>query len=162
MYLAIDRLNSTNISDRSTSVEAIDYIIQFDQTYETNDDRPQDTILRWRDYMMYTGKQADNFAPDYTQWDKHTREIERLANDAFTESKKVVDEHNRPEKRLPAEVVNGIYARTGLLQRWITSHLEVIRERKDYKRWKEQQYTPPDPPQRTSHLEKNLRQVIEC
>ncbi|KFY34726.1 hypothetical protein V494_06528 [Pseudogymnoascus sp. VKM F-4513 (FW-928)] len=139
-YVAIDRLNSTEGSNCSTSVEAIDYIIHFNRLSESRI-KDCDTIDSWRDYMVYIQKQAD-FAPDFAQWDKHTREIERLANDALAKSKKVLEEHNPPEKRLPHEVVQGIYARTGLLQRWTKSHLEVVRAREDYKIWKIQQDAP--------------------
>ncbi|RDL38646.1 uncharacterized protein BP5553_02986 [Venustampulla echinocandica] len=133
-YVAIDRLNSTETSNCSTSVEAIDYIGHFDYALTVRGrGRDYDTIESWLDYMKYIQKQAD-FAPDFAQWDKHTREIERLANDALTESKRVLEEHNRPEKRLPHVVVRGIYARTGLLQRWTKLHLEVIRAQEDYKR----------------------------
>ncbi|CZR66337.1 uncharacterized protein PAC_16238 [Phialocephala subalpina] len=140
-YVAIDRLNSTETRNCSTSVEAIDYIIHFDRVFVARG-RDYDTIKSWRDYMKYIQKQADIFAPDFAQWDKHTREIERLANDALAESKRVIEEHNRPEKRLPNEVVDGIYVRTGLLQTWTKSHLEVIRAQEDYKRWKMQQDAP--------------------
>lgn len=85
-YVEIDRLNSTEISNCSTSVQAIDYIIHFDRAIAVKG-RNDDTIESWRDYMKYIQKQADNFAPDFAQWDKHTREMEILANDALTESK---------------------------------------------------------------------------
>jgi hypothetical protein len=156
--VAIDRLNSTEISNCSTSVEAIGYIIQFDRQWGR---REYDTIESWRDYMQYVQKQA-GFAPDFAQWDKHTREIERLADDALTESKRVLDEHNPPDKRLPKEVVEGIYARIGLLQRWTKSHLEVVRGQEDYKRWKTQKDTPPQSSQSMSHLKINRRYIIEC
>lgn len=138
--MAIDRLNSTETSNCSTSVEAIDYIIHFDRAWR---DRQYDTIESWRDYMQYIQKQADIFAPDFAQWDKHTSEIESLANHALTESKRVLEEHNPPEKRLPKEVIEGIYARTGLLQRWTKKHLEVVRAQEDYKKWKKQQQDAP-------------------
>ena len=159
-YVAIDRLNSTETSDFSTSVEAIDYIIHFDHVFVARG-RSYDTIESWRDYMKYIQRQADIFAPDFTQWDKHTREIERLANDALTESKRVLEEHNRPEKRLPKEVVEGIYVRTGLLQRWTKLHLEAVRAQEDYKRWKKQQDAPPQSSQSMSYLEMNCRYVVE-
>lgn len=159
-YVAIDRLNSTEASNCSTSVEAIDYLIHFDRRLEVRG-RDYDTIESWRDYMNNIGKQGDIFAPDFAQWDKHTREIERLANDALTESKRVLEEHNRPEKRLPKEVVEGIYARTALLQRW-TKNLEVVRAQEDYKRWKMQQDAPPQSSQSMSHLEMNRQYVVEC
>jgi Lon protease-like protein len=132
--MAIDRLNSTEIRTCSTSVEAIDYIIHFDPAslIMGRGGRHYDTIDCWRDYMTYIEKQVI-FAPDFTQWDKHTREIEGLANDALTESKRVIEEHNRPEKRLPMEVVEGINVRAELLQRWTKSHLEVVRAQEEYK-----------------------------
>ncbi|KAH7418730.1 hypothetical protein BKA64DRAFT_655083 [Cadophora sp. MPI-SDFR-AT-0126] len=141
-YVAIDRLNSTETSNCSTSVEAIDYIIHFDRALVARG-RNFDTIESWRDYMIDIQKQGKIFAPDFAQWDKHTREIERLANGALTESKRVLEEHNRPEKRLPKEVVDGICARSGLLQRWTKLELEVVRAQEDYKRWKMQQDAPP-------------------
>jgi hypothetical protein len=100
--------------------------------------------------MNYTQKQAD-FAPDFTQWDKHTREIERLANDALTASKRVIEEHNRPERRLPEEILEGIYARTGVLQRWIRTQLELTRAREDYKNWNMQKDTTSQPSQCKLH-----------
>jgi hypothetical protein len=75
-YVAIDKLNSTETSNCLTSVEAIDYIIHFDRAFMVRS-RDYDTIESWRDYIMYIQKQADIFAPDVAQWDKHTREIER-------------------------------------------------------------------------------------
>jgi hypothetical protein len=160
-YVAIDRLNSTETSNCSTSVEAIEYIIHFDRALMVKG-RNYDTIESWRDYMEYIKKQADIFTPDFAQWDKHTREIERLANDALAESKRVLEEHNRPEKRLPKQVIDGIYARTGLLQRWTKSHLEVVRAQEDYKRWKMQRDTPPQSSQSMSLQEMNRRYVVEC
>ena len=161
-YEAIDRLNSTETSNCSTSVEAIDYIIQFDRAYRAKGKgHNYDTIEKWEDYMLYIQKQAE-FAPDFSQWDKHTREIEKLANDALTESKKVIAEHNRPEKRLPAEVVQGIYARCGLLQRWTKRELEVVRAQEDYKRWKIRQNASPQSSQSTSHLQTDYKHVYEA
>jgi hypothetical protein len=129
-YIEIDRLNSTKKEKCSNSVEAVDYIVKFDQCEIVNGNRPRevvDTIASWRSYMNYVGKQVI-FAPDFTQWDKHTREIEGLAEIALNESKRVLEEHNRPEKRLPEEVLEGIYARIGLLQRWIKMSLQPVRE----------------------------------
>jgi len=159
-YEAIDRLNSTETSNCSTSVEAIDYIIRFDRASMVKG-REYDTIKSWRNYMLYIQKQAE-FAPDFAQWDKHTREIEKLADDALTESKKVIVEHNPPEKRLPDEVVEGIYARCGLLQRWTKRELEVVRAQEDYKRWKIQQYASPQSSQITAHLQTDCRHVYEA
>lgn len=149
-YEAIDRLNSTKTRNCSTSVEAIDYIIHFDRASRTKGCE-YDSITSWRDYMDYIQKQAD-FAPDFAQWDDHTREVEKLANDALTESKKVIAEHNRPEKRLPPEVVDGIYARCGILRRWTKRKLEAVRAQEDYKRWKIEQNTSSQTSQSTSHL----------
>ena len=98
--------------------------------------------------MDYVHRHVDNFAPDFTQWDENTREIERLANDAMAESKRVFKEHNPPEKRLPKEVENGIFARTGLLQRWKGAHLETVRARDDYKKWKAEKDALLQSPQR--------------
>jgi hypothetical protein len=159
-YVAIDRLNSTETSNCSTSVEAIYYIINFDRESVAHG-RDCDTIDCWRDYMDYI-QQAVDFAPDFAQWDKHTREIERLANDALTESKRVLEEHNRPEKRLPKDVIEGIYVRTRLLQRWTKSLLEKTRAQEDYKRWKIQQDAPLQSSQSISHLEMNCWYVVEC
>ncbi|OBT88977.1 hypothetical protein VE02_02852 [Pseudogymnoascus sp. 03VT05] len=93
--------------------------------------------------MKYIGEQANIFAPDFTQWDKHTREIEALATNAIAESKRVLEEYHPADKRLPTVVIEGIYARTSLLQHWTKSHLEVIRAQEDYKRWKIRQDVPP-------------------
>ncbi|TVY41667.1 hypothetical protein LSUB1_G001978 [Lachnellula subtilissima] len=138
-YVAIDRLNSTETSDCSTSVEAIDYIIHYDRAYRGDYSK----IESWWEYMKEIEKNSNAFAPDFAQWDKYTREIERLANDAITMSKKVLEEYHRPEKRLPNEVEDGIYARTAQLQRWTKWHLEVVRAQEDYKSWKMQQDAPP-------------------
>jgi hypothetical protein len=156
-YVAIDRLNSIETSNCSTPVEAIDYIIQFDPASGVRGCN-YDTIKSWRDYMKDIEK-LTIFAPDFAQWDKFTREIERLANNARTESKRVLEEHSRPEKRLPKEVEEGIYVRTNLLQGWTKSHLEVVRAQEDYQRWKMQQDAPPQSSQSMSHLEMNCRYV---
>lgn len=153
-YVAIDRLNSTEASDCLTSVEAMDYIIHFDRVTQATD-RPYDTIQTWRDNMKYIEEQADIFAPDFTQWDKHTREIETLATNALTESKRVLEEYHPADKRLPNEVIQGIYVRTRLLQNWTKSHLEVVRAQEDYKRWKIQQDAPPQSSQGMLQLEMN-------
>ncbi|KFY51927.1 hypothetical protein V496_08735 [Pseudogymnoascus sp. VKM F-4515 (FW-2607)] len=140
-YIAIDRLNSTVASDRLTSVEAIDYIIHFDRA-RPNRGRLYDTIETWRDNMKYIREQAEIFAPDFTLWDKHSREIEALAIDALAESTRVLEENHPPDKRLPKEVIEGIYVRTRLLQDWTRSHLEVVRAQEDYKSWKIQHDAP--------------------
>jgi hypothetical protein len=131
-------------------VEAIDYIFQFAPAWNGI----PDTIKSWREYMNYIDREA-NFAGDYELWDGHTREIERLANDARTESKRVLKEHDRPENRLPEEVVKGIDVRNNLLNGWTTTHLEAVRGREDYKRWKVENDTPPQSSQGISHLEMN-------
>lgn len=157
--MAIDRLNTTKISNYSTSVEAIDYIIHFDAAWRMG--LEHDTIELWREYMDSVKLQA-GFAPDFTQWDKNTREIERLANNALAKSTMVIAEHNPPEKRLPKDVVNGIYARVGLLQRWTKNYLNVIREQEDYKAWKKEQDTPPLSSQSMSRQEANRRYDVMC
>ena len=50
------------------------------------------------------------FSPEFSVWDKHTSEIETLAQKALSVSQKVLLAHNAPDKRLPKELVDGIYA----------------------------------------------------
>jgi hypothetical protein len=132
-------------------VEAIDYIIRYDPPVWSGE---KGTIKRWQKHMDDVDREA-NFAGDYELWDRHTREIERLANDTRTESKRVFEEHHPPEKRLHKEVVEGIYVRMNLLDRWTKIHLRAVRGREDYKRWKMEKDTPPQSSQRISHLEMN-------
>ncbi|OBT98838.1 hypothetical protein VE01_03277 [Pseudogymnoascus verrucosus] len=127
-YVAIDRLNSAEASDCLTSVEVIDYIIHFDRSMQGRD-RPHDTIEAWRENMKYIQEKADIFAPDVTQWDKHTREIETLATNAIAESKRVLEEYHSAEKRLPMGAVSA---------------------QEDYKAWNIQQ----DPPPQSSQVRK--------
>lgn len=94
---------------------------------------------------------AINFAPNFTQWDEHTRQIERLANEARIESDRVLREHIRPDKILPKGVEEGIHARIGLLKRWTDTHLNVVRAQKDYKEWKRKQDAPLPPAQSMLH-----------
>ncbi|KFY84364.1 hypothetical protein V500_09379 [Pseudogymnoascus sp. VKM F-4518 (FW-2643)] len=140
-YMAIDRLNSTEASNCLTSAEAINYILRFDRA-APDYGRPYDTIQTWRDNMKDIEKQTI-FAPDFTLWDKHTREIETLATNALPESKRVLEEQHPPDKKLPKGVIEGINVRSGLLQGWTKSHLEKVRAQEDYKRWKIQQDAPP-------------------
>lgn len=158
--MAIDRLNSTEATDCLTSVEAIDYIIQFDRALPARG-RPYDTIQTWRDNMKDIEKQTV-FAPDFTLWDKHTREIETLATNALTESKRVLGKQHPADKKLPKEVIEGINVRAALLQGWTKTHLEVVRDREDYKKWKIEQDAPPKSSQGILHVEMNRRYVVEC
>lgn len=111
--------------------------------------------------MKYIREQAEIFAPDFTLWDKHSREIEALAIDALAESTRVLEENHPPDKRLPKEVIEGIYVRTRLLQDWTKSHLEVVRAQEDYKSWKIQHDAPLQSSQGMLHLEMNRRYAVE-
>lgn len=160
--MAIDRLNSTEARDCLTSVEAIDYIIHFDRSMQGRDrSHPHDTIEAWRENMKYIEEKAEIFAPNFTQWDKHTREIEMLATNALAESQRVLDEYHAADKRLPMGVIEGIYVRTRLLRNWTKLHLEVVRAQEDYKRWKIEQDASLQPSQGTLHLEMNHRCYVE-
>ncbi|KFY45445.1 hypothetical protein V495_02967 [Pseudogymnoascus sp. VKM F-4514 (FW-929)] len=142
-YIAIDRLNSIVPDDCLTSPEAMSYIIQFTDAAWTRDEK-YDTIESWDQYMEST-KRLVSFAPDFTQWDEDSKEIEGLAIDAIATSKRVLKEHKRAGRKLPKEVVNGIYVRTELLKRWTDSHLQQVRYRTDYVKWKaEQDASPPN------------------
>jgi hypothetical protein len=132
-YIAIDKLHSTVTDDCSTSAEAMGYIIRFDRAWGPN--REDDTIEGWREYMARIGKLTE-LAPNFTQWDKQTRKIERLARAAVTESDRVLGEHISADKVLPEQVEKGMYARIGLLQRWTKNHLETVRATDDYKKWR--------------------------
>lgn len=157
-YIAIDRLTSTETSiDRLIStetsnsdclfaVEAIRYIIRFDGLLPSRG-REHDTIQSWEDYMSYIEKLA-YLAPDFARWDKHTKEIERLADEAIAASINVLEEHMPPKETLPQPAVAGIYARIELLRRWKEFTLEKVRARDDYKTWKMQQGAPPQSSQR--------------
>lgn len=132
-YVAIDGLSSPVVASCSTTEDTMEYIMKVDQTWIGNGDKI--TVQNWVDYMNYVQRQLA-FAPDFTQWDKHTREMERLAEVAIDESKKAIEAHNPPDKRLPKEVEDGIYVRTRVLQRWIKTSLEPIRAQDDYVEWK--------------------------
>jgi hypothetical protein len=140
-YIEIDRLITISPVRCSSAIEAIDYLIKFNNaSYCTGANRIQTskTIAAWTKYMEYVQQQLV-FSPNYTQWDKHTREIESLAQKALSESEKVIEAHNAPAKRLPEEVFEGIIIRTKVLQGWRRDRLEPIRARDDYKDWKEKQ-----------------------
>lgn len=157
--MAIDRLNSTEATDCLTSVEAIDYIIQFNHA-SPDYGRPYDTIQTWWDNMKEIEKQTV-FAPDFTLWDKHTREIETLATNALTESKRVLGEQHPADKKLPKEVIEGINVRAALLQRWTKVHLEKVRAQEDYKKWKIEQDAPPQSSQGMLYVDMNRWYVVE-
>ncbi|KFY23895.1 hypothetical protein V493_05571 [Pseudogymnoascus sp. VKM F-4281 (FW-2241)] len=142
-YVAIDRLSSTETSnsDCFKPVGAIRYIIRFDRKL-VHRGRFHDTIQSWEDYMSYIEKLV-YLAPDFARWDKHTKEIEILADEAIAASINVLGEHIPPKENLPQPVVAGIYARIELLRRWKESSLEKVRARDDYKTWKMQQGVPP-------------------
>jgi hypothetical protein len=132
-------------------VEAIAYIIRLDYPWDYESNL---TIRNWREYMSYVERETA-YAPDFAQWDEHTREVERLADDARSQSKRVFKEYHQPEKRLPKEVVEGIDVRHRLLKGWIESHVDEVRGREDYQRWKMEKDTPPQSSQGISHLEMN-------
>lgn len=137
LYAAIDRLHSTKSLAFPQSIDALDYLRQYTRKWP---DRgiPEDRVDEWRSYMIYVAKQVES-SPDFPEWDKNTKELENLANKALAESKRVLAEHHRPEKRLPDVIFTGIHARMGTLQRWMDKHLYVVREREDYKAWAAQQ-----------------------
>ena len=135
-FVAIDKLGNTETTSISTTEAAINYVINVDTTWNGNGNGEGiRTVKVWVHYMDYVQKQVA-FSPDFTQWDKHTREIEKLAEVAFDQSKKVIENHTRPERRLPKEIENGIYARIELLKRWIKTNVKPIRARDDYAEWK--------------------------
>lgn len=143
--MAIDRLYTTEISNCSTSVEAIAYIIRVDPRSEdihtfNFDEEKNRTIKSWQKHMTRVEKMAE-YAPYFELWDKNTRDIERLADEARTESMRVLAEHDEPQKKLPDEVVKGIHVRLRLLKGWIGSHVEVIRGEEGYKIWEEKKGT---------------------
>lgn len=135
-YIAIDKLNSTEMIACPTSVEAISYIIHYDSMYLNGEIRG--TINSWREHMQNIEKLL-SFAPNFARWDEHTKEIEKLANAALTESERVINAHIPAAKKLPQAIVDGIYARVELLQNWTKSHLNKVRDRQDYKEWKKKQ-----------------------
>jgi hypothetical protein len=91
--------------------------------------------------MDYVQRQVI-LSPEFSLWDKHTSEIEILAREALSVSQKVLLAHNAPDKRLPKELVDGIYTRIKVLMRWKVEYLDPIRARDDYKEWKIKQTTP--------------------
>jgi hypothetical protein len=135
-------------------VEALAYIIRYEKPWDPDEGIDEGTTRSWREYMNYVERETE-FAPDFAQWDEHTREIERLADEALTKSKRVFEEYHRPEKRLPDEVVEGIDVRNRLLRRWIGSHVYEVRGRVDYQIWKMETDPPPQSSQRIPHLEIN-------
>ncbi|KFX90800.1 hypothetical protein V490_06270 [Pseudogymnoascus sp. VKM F-3557] len=143
-YIAIDRLKTIVPNDCLTSPEAMGYIIQFAEA-DPYRGRKYDTIPIWQEYLEETQRKV-SFAPNFTDWDEDTKEIKGLAKDAIAASMRVLKEHKRAGRRLPKEVVDGIYVRTNLLQRWRVENLEQVRSRPDYKKWKAEQEAPPPPP----------------
>lgn len=113
--------------------------------------------------MNYIHEQALLFAPDFTLWDKHSREIEALALDVLAETNKVLEEHHPFDKKLPTEVTEGIDVRTTMLQNWTKLKLKVVRDQEDYKIWKIQQEAPTQSSQGMLHVEKSRRRyTFEC
>lgn len=151
--MAIDRLSGKETSNCSTSEEAINYIVRFDRAFPAGG-RPDDTIDTWRNNMIYIDEQACSLAPDFTHWDKYTREIETLAINALTETKRVIEESLPISRRLRNGVIGGISVRTTLLKNW-TINLEKVRAQEGYRRWKIQQDAPPQSSQGPLHLEMN-------
>lgn len=143
-YIEIDRLTTTSVVTCTSAVEAFDYLIKRDSKYIKPGWKEFFFIDIWEKYMDYV-QQQERFSPEFTQWDKHTREFDDLAEKALGESRKVIEAHNPPDKRLPEEVVEGIYIRTAALQRWRKNCLNPVRAREDYKEWKEKQVTPVAP-----------------
>jgi hypothetical protein len=136
------------------------YIIRF------RDPRPErgqkfSMIESWGVYMESLARLV-TFAPDFTQWDEDSREMEALAVDAIAASKRVIKEHKRPGSQLPKEVVDSIYQRTDLLKNWMVLDLEQVRSRPDYKKWKAEQDAPPPTSQCMPRLEINRYYIVEC
>jgi hypothetical protein len=144
-YIEIDKITPSPTEICSSAVEAFVYLLTFDyDSYSGPDSRPihqRHGVNNWTNYMDYVQRQV-NLGPRFALWDKHTMEIERLALKAISESEKVLEFHNPPDKRLPEELVDGIYVRIKVLRRWRQVYLGPIRARDDYKEWKEKQTTP--------------------
>jgi hypothetical protein len=143
-YIEIDGITPKPTETCSSAAEAFVYLLNFDyDTYQDRASRLRDNrgVDNWTNYMNYVQRQVD-FGPNFALWDKHTMEIERLALKAIRESEKVLEFHNPPDKRLPGELVDGIYVRIKVLRRWRQVYLGPIRARDDYKEWKEKQTTP--------------------
>ncbi|KFY30353.1 hypothetical protein V493_01972 [Pseudogymnoascus sp. VKM F-4281 (FW-2241)] len=118
------------------------------------------TIKSWREHMQHIEKFL-SFSPDFARWDEHTKEIEKLANAALTESMGVIDTHIPAAKKLPQAVVDGIYVRVELLQNWIKSHLNAVRAQQDYKDWKKKQDAPLQSSQGMPYLDLNQLYIIK-
>jgi hypothetical protein len=116
-------------------MEAIEYILNFDVKWDRKS--KIETITHWAEYMHETQRKI-LFAPNFTVWDKYTREFEDVAMAAIKESEKILDAYSATKKRFNSEIVKGIYVRVRVLQEWIKEYLEPIRARDDYKRWKEE------------------------
>jgi hypothetical protein len=159
-YIAIDRLSNIVPDDCLTSPEAMGYIIQFAEVDPLRG-RKYNTIASWQEYLEDTERKA-GFAPNFTDWDEDTKEIEGLAKDAIAASMRVLKEHKRAGRKLPKEVVNGMYVRTELLQRWRVAHLEQVRSRPDYKKWEAKQKAFPPTSQCMPRLEMNWYYIVEC
>ena len=133
----------------SSAAKAFVYLLNFDyDTYPGSGRRPNHQtahlmhgVNNWTAYMDYVQRQVA-LCPNFALWDKHTKEIESFALKALSESEKVLEFHNSPNKLLPKELVDGIYARIKVLGRWREVYLDPIRARNDYKEWKEKQTTP--------------------
>jgi hypothetical protein len=144
-YTAIDALALPVVSHCLGFMDAYEYILNFSMTNIKG--IQVGTIDSWSDYMTYTQKKLI-FAPNFSQWDKYTREIEIVARAAIEKSDKVLDAYNAPRRRLDDRVQEGIYARVRLLKSWINNGLEPTRSQDNYKEWKHNQETTPSTPNR--------------
>ncbi len=76
-YIEIDRLTTTSVVTCTSAVEAFDYLIKRDSKYIKPGWKEFFFIDIWEKYMDYV-QQQERFSPEFTQWDKHTREFDDL------------------------------------------------------------------------------------
>jgi hypothetical protein len=160
-YIEIDRITPKSTVACSSTTEAFVYLATYDYDhcrYQGPGTRTQNAhgVANWTDYMDYVQRQVI-LSPEFSVWDKHTSEIEILAQKALSISQKVLLAHNAPDKRLPKQLVDGIYARIKVLKRWEVEYLDPIRARDDYKGWKIKQTTPT-----TQQSHRKLHAMWEC
>jgi hypothetical protein len=152
-YIEIDKITTESIVACSSAAEAFVYLIDYEfvrypYLSSSSDITTQSVrdhgIAKWREYMDYVQREVD-LGPGFAVWDKHTSEIETLAQKALSDSQEVLLAHNAPDKRLPSALVDGIYARVKTLRWWKLEYLDPVRARDHYQEWKMRQPTAATP-----------------
>lgn len=138
-FSAIELLIKSDYSAPLNTVESFDYLSRYGQ-----EDNPQSshklrkTISTWVEELLYV-QQHVKLAPNFKVWDENTREIDQAVETAINRATVVFAAITPPCRRLPKHIVNGIYARIEVLQRWRNEFFYPTRSREDYQLWKREQ-----------------------